>query len=189
MASRSIAQRLPRRLLLGAGVGALAALSSGPVAAEEPTLDAIEYRPTELPPPGARVRLILTGFALTAGWYGASVGTSYLWSDAPNAKDLRLPVVGPWMALGDAGCGDSESGCSTPIAIVRTAFAIVSGVGQIGGLFGITEGLLMDTGSSTTSARTPATISSSDATLPGVTATAVPVLLPDGALVEISGRF
>ncbi len=183
MASRSIAKRLPRRLLLGAGVGALAVLLSRPAAADEPSLDAIEYRPTELPPPGARTRVLLTGFALTAGWYGASVGTSYLWSDAPNAKDLRLPVVGPWMALGDAGCGGSESGCSTPLVIFRTAIAIVSGVGQIGGLFGITEGLLMDTGSTTPSAQ------ARDFSAARVTATAVPVLLPDGALVEISGRF
>ena len=71
--------------------------------AEEPTLDAVTYNPTELPPDAARGRVLLVGLALTAGWYGASVGTSYLWPDAPNARDLRLPVVGPWLALADTG--------------------------------------------------------------------------------------
>lgn len=172
------------RRLPGAAVLGLCLAWPGIAAAEEPTLDEVAYHPSELPPDAARGRVLLVGVALTAGWYGASVGTSYLWADAPNAKDLRLPVVGPWLALADAGCGDDESGCSTFTVVARSALAIVSGVGQLGGLFAIGEGIFMSTGS-------PAAATKSGAPLrprePAVAA--VPVVLPNGAGVEFVGRF
>jgi hypothetical protein len=159
--------------------------------AEEPTIEQIEYHPAELPPDGARTRAIVVGAALTAGWYGASVGTSYLWPDAPNAKDLRLPVVGPWMALGNVGCGDAESGCSTGTVIARTVLGVVSGVGQAGGLFAIVEGLLMDTGSTSSAAPSgPGERTSGARSGPVASWSAAPVMLPDGgAGVELFGRF
>lgn len=168
--------------LLACGVAASVLLAVGTAAAEEPTIDQIEYHPAELPPDGTRTRLILTGVGLTVGWYGAGVGVSYLWPDAPNAKDLRLPVVGPWMALGDVGCGakEKESGCSTGIVIARTALAVVSGIGQAGGLFAIVEGLLMDTASSGAPAAKAQV---------GPSFGAAPVVLSDGAGVELFGRF
>jgi hypothetical protein len=166
--------------LLACGVAALVLLATGTAAAEEPTIDQIEYHPAELPPDGARTRLILTGVGLTVGWYGAGVGVSYLWPDAPNARDLRLPVVGPWMALGDVGCGSDEASCSTGIVIARTALAVVSGVGQAGGLIAIVEGLLMDTASS---GAPPAKAEV------GPSFSAAPVVLSDGAGVEFFGRF
>jgi hypothetical protein len=149
-------------------------------AAEEPTIDQIEYHPAELPPSGARTRALVVGAALTAGWYGAAVGTSFLWPDAENAKDLRLPVVGPWMALGDTGCAASESRCTTVTVIARTALAVVSGVGQAGGLFAIVEGIFMDTGSPAAAGRARASARSW---------TATPVMLPDGGGFEVMGRF
>lgn len=173
------------RTLLTSCVAALGVLASGGVArAEEPTIDQIEYHPAELPPDGARTRVILVGLALTAGWYGASIGTSYLWPDAPNATDLRLPVVGPWMALGNTGCGSSESRCSTFTVIGRTALAVVSGVGQAGGLFAILEGLLMDTGSGA-----PAAGRAGRDSLRQPAWAAAPVMLSGGAGVEVVGQF
>ena len=211
MTTRPIWTRPPRWSSCAALVGAMLApslvvlLAPSVAVAEEPTIEQIEYHPAELPPDGARTRAIVVGAALTAGWYGASVGTSYLWPDAPNAKDLRLPVVGPWMALGDVGCGDSESGCSTGTVIARTVFAVVSGVGQAGGLFAIVEGLLMDTGSTTSappsgSAGASASRTRSSATGreptsgagsgPVASWSAAPVMLPDGgAGIELFGRF
>ena len=167
-------------------VGAL--LAPAGALAEEPTLEQVEYHPAELPPDGARTRAIVVGVALTAGWYGAAVGTSYLWPDAPNARDLRVPVVGPWMALGDVGCGGKEVDCSTGTAIARTVLAVVSGVGQAGGLFAVLEGLLMDTGSTTPAApngKRP------DGASPGPVSSwsAAPVMLQDGAGIELFGRF
>jgi hypothetical protein len=163
----------------------LAALGSArDAAAEEPTIDQIEYHPAELPPDGARTRVIWVGAALTAGWYGAALGTSYAWPDAPTAKELRLPVVGPWMALGDVRCDARESQCSTVSLVVRTAVAVASGVGQAGGLFAIVEGLFMDTGSSSGAPSAPREKSGS-----GATWSAAPVMLSDGAGIELFGRF
>jgi len=171
--------------LLSIAALALAALgSASEAAAEEPTIDQIEYHPAELPPESARPRVILVGAALAAGWYGAAVGTSYLWPDAPNAKDLRLPVVGPWLALGDVGCGSGESNCTTAPLVLRTALAVVSGVGQAGGLLAIVEGLLMDTGSSPASTSAP-----SDKSKQGASWSAAPLMLSDGAGIELFGRF
>ena len=197
MTTRPIWSRPPRWTWCAALVGALV-VPSGAVA-EEPTLEQIEYNPAELPPDGARTRAIVVGAALTAGWYGASVGTSYLWPDAPNAKDLRLPVVGPWMALGNVGCGDAEPGCSTGTVIARTVLGVVSGVGQAGGLFAILEGLLMDTGSANAAA--PGSAGAGPSTTRGertsgarsgpvASWSAAPVMLQDGgAGIELFGRF
>jgi hypothetical protein len=151
-----------------------------------------------LPPDGTRARLLLTGTALTAGWYGIGVGTSYLWPDAKNARDLRLPVVGPWLALGDTGCGSKERNCRDAVLIIRTLAAVLSGVGQAGGLLAIAEGLFLDTG--TVPAGAPG------AAAPGAAAprterpqalqqsrglawAAVPVVLPDGAAIQVVGHF
>jgi hypothetical protein len=175
----------PRSLWLTACVAALGVLLSSRAArAEEPTIDQIEYHPAELPPDGARTRAILVGVALTAGWYGASVGTSYLWPDAPNARDLRLPVVGPWMALADVGCGSEESSCTTVSVITRTTLAVVSGIGQAGGLFAIVEGLFMDTRSSA-----PPAATGRDAARAPSWAAAPVVLSNGGAGIEVVGRF
>ena len=170
--------------LPGAAVLGLCLAWPGVAAAEEPTVDEVAYHPSELPPDGARARVFIVGLALTAGWYGASVGTSYLWPDAPNAKDLRLPVVGPWLALADAGCGDDESGCSTFTVVARSALAIVSGVGQFGGLVAIGESIFMSTGSPAAAGGSGARLSPRE---PAVAA--MPVVLPNGAGIELVGRF
>jgi hypothetical protein len=178
----------PRSVWLLAGVAALSPLLSPALAvAEEPTIDQVEYHPAELPPDGARARVILVGLALTAGWYGGAVGTSYLWSDAPNARDLRLPVIGPWKALGNTGCGSNEPSCSTVTVIARTALAVVSGVGQAGGLFAIVEGLVMDTGDGApaTKARDTGRLHTGS----GASWAAAPVVLEGGAGIEFAGRF
>jgi hypothetical protein len=187
MTTRPIRTRLPRWFSCAALVGVLFAPMAA--SAEEPTLEQVEYNPAELPPDGTRTRVIVVGVAVAADWYGAAVGTSYLWPDAPNAGDLRLPVVGPWMALGDVGCGDEEADCSTGTVITRTVFAVLSGVGQAGGVLAVLEGLLMDTGS------TPAAPVGGERGSGGVSAgpisnfSAVPVMLGDGAGVELFGRF
>jgi hypothetical protein len=167
---------------LACGVALSLPLWPGVASAEEPTIDQIEYHPAELPPDGARTRVILVGLALTAGWYGAAVGTSYLWPDAPNASDLRLPVVGPWMALGDVGCGSRESSCTTIAKVGRTALAVVSGVGQAGGVFAIVEGLFMNTGSSPAAGK-PRESSHAPSWA------AAPVVLANGAGIEVVGSF
>jgi hypothetical protein len=156
--------------------------------AEEPSIDEVRYHPTELPPDGTRARVLLTGAALTAGWYGVGVGTSFLWPNAKNARDLRLPVVGPWLALGDVGCAAKERSCRDAVVILRTTLAVLSGVGQAGGLFAIVEGMFLDTGSvSPLAPRTQQPQSSQQSKRPAWAA--LPVVLPDGAAIEVMGHF
>jgi len=82
---------------------------------------------------------------VTAGFYGLGFGTSYLWPSSPVAEDLRIPVVGPYSAVFGAGCGDSERGCGTFVAVLRTTLAAISGLGQTGGVFLLGEALFLDT--------------------------------------------
>jgi len=189
-----------RASCLAAAVCALVGARSA--RAEEPTIDEVRYHPTELPPDGARARVLITGAALTVGWYGVGVGTSYLWPDAKNSRDLRVPVVGPWMALGSIGCGANESNCRDAIVVLRTTLAVLSGVGQAGGLLAFVEGLFMSTGNAPSEApsapggaappRSERPQASQQRTLqqsqrPGWAA--IPVALPDGAAIEVIGHF
>ncbi len=120
-------------------------LVTAPCLADEPTQSPETYQPDTYPSSSARTNVLLAGAAVTAGSYGIAFGTSYLWSDAPTAQDLRLPVVGPVMAITGAKCGRDEIGCGTFTVVLRTIFATLSGIGQVGGLGVIAEGLFMKT--------------------------------------------
>jgi hypothetical protein len=160
---------------------ALAVASPASARAEEPSIDEVDYNPAVMPPDGARSRLLWTGAALTVGWYGAAVGTSFLWDEAPNARRLRLPVVGPWAALGEVRCGSRESSCSTGTVVLRTALAVVSGIGQIGGLAVLAEGAFFPT-APPASGSPPTARRASDWL-------ALPVVAPDRVGIDVVGRF
>ncbi|HVZ33618.1 MAG TPA: hypothetical protein VG963_14400 [Polyangiaceae bacterium] len=182
-------------------LGACALLaSSGRAHADEPTLSEVKYHTSEQPPAGTGTRIVLTGLGITAFWYGAGVATSYAWPHAPNARDLRIPVVGPWMALGDIGCGAAEGHCPKGLLVLRSVFAVLSGIGQVGGLAMATEGLFTSTSSGSTAAGTQAgaharsdggdhTEASHDEQRGTHAWAAVPVVLPDGAALTLIGRF
>ena len=101
------------------------------------------------PPASARTTHLLAGAATTAVWYGGAVGFSYLWPDAPGARDLRIPVAGPWMALADTGCPDDDPNCSTFSVVLRAILTAIDGVGQAGGLAIMAEALFLPTAAST----------------------------------------
>jgi hypothetical protein len=101
--------------------------------------------PVELPDSSAPANHVIAGAATTLVWYGVAVGHSYLWSDNPGAEELRLPVVGPWLSLGQTGCPDDEPDCSTVLVVVQAVLTTLSGVGQAGGLAIIGEGLFVPT--------------------------------------------
>jgi hypothetical protein len=116
--------------------------------ADEPTQAEVDYRPDRYPPSGTGTSLVLAGTGIAIGGYAIAFGSSYLWPDAPTAADLRLPVVGPFFALAGAGCAAGEAGgCSTLTVVVRSVFAALSGIGQVGGLALVTEGLFLPTSS------------------------------------------
>ena len=103
-----------------------------------------EPRPPEYPPPGARWGIIGVGLATTAVSYGAAVGMSYAFPDAPGAHDLRTPIAGPWMAIANNGCPPREE-CSQVWIVMRSIGTAIGGIAQAGGLLVALEGVFMST--------------------------------------------
>jgi hypothetical protein len=112
-----------------------------PVAAPPP--------PADLPPAGAKTTTIVAGAATTVVAYGLALGTSFLLSedDFRGAKDLRIPIAGPWLSLGKTGCPPSDTNCSKVPLVIGAILNVVDGVVQAGGLGVIAEGLFLNTSS------------------------------------------
>lgn len=109
----------------------------------------------DVPPPGARTTHIVAGLATTAVSYGLALGASFLIEpqDFNGAKDLRIPLAGPWMALGKTGCPASDSDCSKVPLVLGAMLTIFDGVVQAGGLGIVAEGLFLNTSSSRSAPR------------------------------------
>lgn len=133
---RALAARSRSLLLL---VGLLGTIPTAALA-EEPTRP-LESRPELLPPRAARSRVLLTGLAITGSFYALSLGSSYLYPDAPGATALRVPVAGPWLALGETGCRDDEPNCPVFPVVLRAVLTSIDGLAQIGGLAIASESL------------------------------------------------
>jgi hypothetical protein len=170
--------------------------------AEEPTRAAVQYRPDVYPDSAARTNTLLAGTAVLVGGYAVGLGTSFLWSDAPTAQKLRLPVVGPIFAIANVGCGSAERSCDTVTLVVRSVLAGISGVGQVGGIGVLLEGLFMPTRAATAASINPRLNASSGASptpafdasvarrSPGAEITyASPSVLADGFGFSLGGRF
>lgn len=138
--------------LLGpAAFGARTASAAEPVPMLEITDD--------LPPPSARWNTLLIGTAVFGGFYGGAIAASYGWSRDPGADDLRIPLVGPWLKLGQttlcANLPEPEPNarpCSDPLQVVGGVLSVISGIGQLGGLALVLEGTFMRTRSPGTAA-------------------------------------
>jgi hypothetical protein len=87
----------------------------------------------------------VAGAATTTAWYGLALGSSLAWPGAAGANHLSIPVAGPWLALGDTGCDDDESDCSTVWVVVRAILIGIDGVGQAGGLAAMLESAFLPT--------------------------------------------
>ena len=109
----------------------------------------------DLPPPGKRWELLLTGVAVTGVSYGAALGASYAWPSARTADELKIPIVGPWMAIADTGCTTDEPDCSTVLLVVTAILSGVDGVLQAGGIGIAIESALLPTSSGKPRARAP----------------------------------
>ena len=97
------------------------------------------------PPPYARWAVIGVGLGTTAVAYGAAMGMSYGFPDAPGAHDLRTPIIGPWMAIAHNGCAADEPDCSRVWVVMRTIGTAIGGLAQAGGILVAIEGILMPT--------------------------------------------
>jgi hypothetical protein len=138
------------RSLLALGL----ALPFGTIAASAHAEEPIpEFRPpppaADLPPPGARTATIVAGASATAVSYGLAVGASFLVDEADHRgiKDLRIPIAGPWIALGRTGCPTSDPDCTLFPLVFGALVTIFDGVVQAGGLAVIGEGLFLKTSS------------------------------------------
>jgi hypothetical protein len=104
-----------------------------------------QSNPDEFPEADTRGRIASAGIAITAGFYGAALGSSYLWPESPGAEDLRIPVAGPWIALADTGCPDHDPNCKKFMVVIRAVLTTLDGIAQAGGLGVALESAFMPT--------------------------------------------
>lgn len=181
---------LPSALVAAAAHAEEPAAPVAPVAVSPPP--APPAADQDQPPPGARTTHIVAGAATTAVSYGLALGASFLFEpeDLNGAKDLRIPIVGPWMVLGKTGCPTSNPDCSTATLVIGAILTVFDGVIQAGGLGIIGEGLFLNTSSSTVTPRKaePGQTSRRSATAPAVRA--VPLNFgTDGVGLGVVGTF
>lgn len=134
------------RIAPAAALASLLLLASS--AEAESAIDApssVEEAERVYPPPSTRYKLIGAGALTTGAWYGAAAGMSFAFPDAPGAKDLRIPVAGPWLAIANNGCPPNEPDCSRVWVITRTILTALDGIGQAAGIGLILEGLFLPT--------------------------------------------
>jgi hypothetical protein len=96
------------------------------------------------PPSSVRVKLVAGGLALTAVGWGAAFLTASQWPDVPGASSQKIPVIGPWIALGHSGCAPDKPDCGAQVGF-RGVLLIVDALMQAGGLAIAGEGLFMTT--------------------------------------------
>src|SRR6187397_2487247 len=56
------------------------------------------------PPSSVRPKLIIGGLAISGLAYAAAFGTASNWPEVPGSDSLKIPIFGPWIALGHSGC-------------------------------------------------------------------------------------
>jgi len=151
-----------------------------PVAPEASEAPVVHY-----PPPLVRLKLIAFGLLITGGAWGASFGTATNWPTVPGSAQLKIPVVGPWIALGKSGCAPEDPACGAGTLGLRGALYVLDGIAQIAGLALITEAIVMKTESpsKTKASAFPAL------RLRGVEVSAVPVTSPLMKGLGLVGTF
>jgi hypothetical protein len=124
---------------------------------------------------------------MTAAVYAAGMISGFVWNDVPGADALKVPVVGPWIALGQSGCAPDQDSCGGMLAL-RTILTTLDGLVQLGGLGLAAEGIFMTTEADAEAS--PSAASSAQASAPPVLELGVaPVVGPSVAGVSVTGRF
>jgi hypothetical protein len=143
------------KLLLSLPLAALAITTTITITsaahADEPA-EAVEAPPAREvghPPPSVRLKLALGGIAVAGGAYAASYAMASNFPEVPGMTGLKVPLVGPWLALGKSGCATDDPDCGGKV-IVRGILLVIDGLAQLGGLGLIAEGVLVKTDASTT---------------------------------------
>ncbi len=134
------------KLLLSISLAALALTAMGTARADEPAeaVAAEPARDTPLPPSSVRLKLGLGGIAVAGGAYAMSFAMASNFPEVPGMTGLKIPIVGPWIALGQSGCATDDPDCGAKV-VLRGFFLVLDGLAQIGGLGLIAEGVLVKT--------------------------------------------
>jgi hypothetical protein len=132
-------------------LGALLYISLGfptEVRADEP-VPTVAYDNSAAPPPAARWRLLGYGAGLALGSYGVALAASYTYTSDPGVADLRIPVVGPWMKLGQTSLCPADSTvdptCNNVYQVAGAILIGLDGLIQAGSLALLIQGVLMRT--------------------------------------------
>jgi hypothetical protein len=147
--------RTERMIVAAGALLALASLGSAARAQTPPAATpVVDFEEPEYPPPSARWKVVAAGLGTTAVFYGAALGSSYIFTDTLGVNQLRTPIVGPWLAIGKGGCADGDD-CSTALAVIRVVLTALDGAAQAGGLAIALEGMFMPTQEWAPPARAP----------------------------------
>lgn len=153
--------------------------------ADEAKLPAADVAPVvHYPPPIVRLKLIAVGLVIAGGAWGAAFGSATNWPTVPGSAGLKIPVAGPWIALGKSGCASDDPNCSGATIGVRGAMYVIDGIAQIAGLALITEAIVMKTESPQKKAGLLPSFS-----FRGVEVSAVPVASPVMQGIGFVGTF
>jgi len=143
------------------------------------------------PPSSVRVPIIMGGIGLAGAAYLAGMIAGFGYPDVPGADALKVPVVGPWVALGQSGCSPDQTDC-TAMLVVRTILTALDGVAQLGGLGLVAEGIFMTTEADAPEGTEPAAGATAAARSRHAAALRVevaPVVSPQRATLGVVGRF
>jgi hypothetical protein len=143
--------------------------------------DSSGYAAPEYPAPSTRWKLVAGGIVATGLFYGAAAGVSYAFPDAPGARDLRTPVVGPWLAIANNGCPADDPDCGRLWVALRTIVTAIDGLAQAGGVGIFLEGVFLPTQEPAPVAKKP---------VKDFSFSAVPTALgPRGIGIGVAGTF
>jgi hypothetical protein len=156
-------------------------------AAPAPAVASIDGLAPEVryPPTSTRYKLIAVGAVLAGGAWGVAYGAGQGWQTVPGAAQLKIPVAGPWIALGKTGCASDDPQCATGTLVVRTILLTLDAVVQLGGLAIIAEAIAMKTEAPAAEKKA----SFLGLRYRGVEVMPAPVVSPGGAGFGIVGTF
>jgi hypothetical protein len=158
--------------------GTLVTAAAGAQEAQPAQGDQEIAQPVRYPPSSVRGKLIVGGLAVTGLAYGAGFAAASTWPEVPGSSELKIPLVGPWMALAKNDCAPDDPDCGF-ILYMRGFLTIVDGLLQLGGLGIAAEGIFM-----TTEASAPPR-----AARRGVTVRPAPIVTARGAGLGVVGQF
>lgn len=96
------------------------------------------------PPSSVRVPIIVSGLLITGAAWGVAFGCGMGWPEVPGSKELRIPIVGPWLALGKSGCAPDDPDCGAKV-YVRGVLYVIDAITQLAGLGLVAQGIFMKT--------------------------------------------